>query len=99
MQIFLDEFALTLQEPVILVMDNAGWHNGLKVPEKIRIMYLPPYSPELNPTEKLWQYIKERILKNKCYDDLQYLEDELCAFLKQLTAPIISSVCNCSYVL
>ena len=44
---------------VFLVMDCASWHKskGLKIPENITIIYLPPYSPELNPVERLWLYI------------------------------------------
>ncbi len=42
---------------VILVLDNAGWHSpeGLTVPEGIRLLFLPPYSPELQPAEHLWR--------------------------------------------
>lgn len=100
MQVFLNEFANNLgkNEEVILVMDNAGWHSGLNVPGKIQIVYLPPYSPELNPIERLWQYIKDHVLKNKIYDTLEMLENSVCEFLKQLSDAVVQSVCNCNYV-
>ena len=52
---------------IVLIMDGAGWHKSkeLTIPENIEIMYLPPYSPELNPVETLWQYIKNHTIKIK----------------------------------
>jgi|TARA_B100000497_G_C7353016_1_gene230070 transposase len=49
----------------LIVMDGAGWHKSdkLKYPKNIRIIIQPAYSPELNPIEKLWQYIKDHIIK------------------------------------
>jgi transposase len=48
-------------------MGGAGWHTskGLKVPPNIRIVLLPPYSPELNPVERLWQRPKLRVRSRK----------------------------------
>ena len=50
----------------LLVLDQAGWHKsqGLLVPENIELVYLPPYSPELNPVERLWQWLKRHSLRN-----------------------------------
>lgn len=46
---------------VVLVLDQAGWHvaKALKVPDNITLLHLPPYSPELNPIERLWAYLEE----------------------------------------
>jgi hypothetical protein len=51
----------------ILVLDGAGWHNSrsLVVPENITLLPLPPYSPELNPVENLWQYLRQNNLANR----------------------------------
>lgn len=98
-QIFLDEFSKTLDRDVILVMDNAGWHHELNVPDNIEIVYLPPYSPELNPIERLWRYIKEETLKNKVYNTLADLEKAVAQFLLQIKKDAIASICACSYVL
>ncbi len=45
----------------ILVLDGAGWHSSksLVVPENVTLLPLPPYSPELNPVENLWQYLRQ----------------------------------------
>jgi len=60
---------------VVLVLDNAGWHTepGLAVPEGLRLVYLPPHSPELQPAECLWGSVDEPIV-NKHFDTLADLE-------------------------
>ena len=56
---------------VLLILDQAGWHssNGLKVPENITLLPLPPYSPELNPVELIWRYLRQHYLSNRRYRD------------------------------
>ena len=51
-------------QKMAIVMDGAGWHKSGKLIllKNIKIIILPPYSPELNPTEKLWQYIKDHTM-------------------------------------
>jgi transposase len=61
LNLFLSEMSKNLGSlEIILVMDGAGWHKSkdLNVPWNIQIIYLPPYCPELNPVERLWNYIK-----------------------------------------
>jgi transposase len=43
-------------------MDGAGWHKSknLIIPKNIQVVFLPPYSPQLNPVERLWKFIKEQ---------------------------------------
>jgi len=87
MQIFLDEVAARhQQERVIMVMDGAGWHNSgvLKVPNNIRLVKLPPYSPELNPVENIWDEIREKYFHNKVFDSIDALENHLSMALKHL---------------
>jgi transposase len=56
---------------IVLVLDNAGWHTepGLAVPDGIRLVYLPRYSPELQPAECLWPVLDEP-LANRHFDTL-----------------------------
>jgi transposase len=61
----------------ILITDQAGWHmsNTLVVPENITILPLPPKSPELNPVENLWHFMREKWLSNRAFkscDDIVY---------------------------
>lgn len=86
---------------IILIMDCAGWHKAkdLVVPDNIQIVYLPPYSPELNPSERLWQYIKSETIKNKIYETIERLEDAVCSCVKNLNAALIKSICSMDYLL
>jgi hypothetical protein len=60
---------------IILVLDNAGWHTqgGLAVPGGIRLLYLPPYTPELQPVETLWVHVDEPIV-NRHFETLADLD-------------------------
>jgi transposase len=63
-QIFLDEFAHHYQETLnIVLMDNGSCHTAksLVMPENLACLFLPPYSPELNPIERLWQDVKAQL--------------------------------------
>jgi hypothetical protein len=63
---------------ILLVLDNAGWHGpaNLKIPEGIRLIYLPPYSPELQPAETLWALIDEPVV-NKHVATLAELDETI----------------------
>ena len=65
----------------MLVLDGAPNHRcgDLAVPDNITLLYLPPYSPELNPKENLWDEIREKIFKNYALKSM----DAVCAKLKQ----------------
>lgn len=73
MQAFLDAFAETIAngEHVALVLDGAGWHSSkaLRVPANITLVPLPPYSPELNPVERVWLHLKARFLSLRLLND------------------------------
>ncbi len=61
-----------------LVFDGAGWHGSeeLKIPDNITPIILPPYSPELNPAENIWEYFRQNHLSNRLYetyDDFEML--------------------------
>jgi len=101
MNIFLNEFSKFIKNrKTLIVMDGAGWHKSdkLRFPKNIRIIIQPAYSPELNPIEKLWQYIKDHTIKNKIFKTLRELENRVCRFVQTLTPEIIKSVCNVSYI-
>ncbi len=60
----------------IVTLDGAGWHQTggkLRVPDNISLLHLPPYSPELNPVENVWQYLRQNYLSHRrfpAYDDI-----------------------------
>ena len=70
-----------------MVMDNAGYNKSYQVQnlaEKlgIKIMYLPPYSPNLNPIERLWKFMKKKVMANTYYPDVKTFQQELMLFLR-----------------
>ncbi len=62
----------------VLVLDQAGWHTAkhLTVPEGIHLAFLPPYSPELQPAERLWRLVDAPVA-NRSFADLDDLEGVL----------------------
>jgi DDE superfamily endonuclease len=69
MGVFLAELscALPVGAHAVLVLDRAGWHVSadLQVPDNLTLIHLPPYSPELNPVENVWLYLRERWLSHR----------------------------------
>lgn len=102
LNLFLSEMSEAFAgQQIIIVMDGAGWHKSqdLVIPSNIEIMYLPPYSPELNPVERLWLYIKSHTIKNAVYDTIEILEDAISDFIVQHVNPeLLKTVCNVNYV-
>lgn len=66
-------------EQLVLIMDQPGWHKAkrLKVPDNITLHWLPPYSPELNPVEHLWDDLREKWFSNKVFNSLEAVEIQL----------------------
>ena len=89
-QMFLDEFAKAYAKEgkqIILCWDGAPAHRGksLQVPERITLVSLPPYTPELNPAESLWPLVKEGVA-NESFKDLGALEKRVCRRVRSLSA-------------
>lgn len=80
MQLFLDEVASRhAADNIIMVLDGAGWHtaNDLRAPPNMRLLFLPPYSPELNPVEHLWDELREKHFHNRIFTSLSAVEQHL----------------------
>ena len=91
-------------EEILLFADSAGWHKSkeLDPPTNIHIELLPPYSPELNPTEHLWDYIREQKgFNNHCFSSMDQLENQLENTLKQLhhEKDYIRSLCTYNWMM
>lgn len=65
----------------VLVLDGAGWHGGkaLVVPDNLSLVTLPPYSPELNPVENVWQFLRANWLAISVFDDYHAIVEACCA--------------------
>ena len=80
MQVFLDEIATRHgAENVLMVVDGAGGHRSqqIRLPRNLRLLFLPPYAPELNPVEHLWDDLREKSFHNRVFDSIESLEDHL----------------------
>ena len=77
----------------IVVIDNAGFHStkNIEVPENVFLLRIPPYAPELNPCEQVWQYIKNRY-KNKRFETMEKLKDWLHNIVSQMSTETIKSI-------
>lgn len=73
----------------VVTLDGAGWHqqgDKLRVPDNISLLPLPPYSPELNPQENIWQFLRQNYLANRVYDSYTALVDACCEAWNALIA-------------
>lgn len=87
-------------EEIVIIMDQAGWHRSkdLVVPDNINIIYLPPYSPELNPIERLWKYMKTNFIHNRVFVSLKQMMALMADVFAELKTDTIASLCHCSYL-
>ena len=74
------------EEYIVMVMDQAGWHitEALQIPENMQIVFLPPYSPELNPAEHLWDDLREKDFANRAFSSMNGVEGALVQGLRRL---------------
>lgn len=97
MSIFLDEVSKRHTDNTILMfLDQAGWHKArdLRVPQNIILAALPAYSPELNPTEHIWDELREKWFHNNTFDSILAVEDRLVDGLYNLETnkPLVQSL-------
>ena len=70
----------------MIQVDGAAWHRSqeLTVPENIRLLLQPAYSPELNPVEHVWEEVREKHFYNRVFDSMDAVMDNLCEGLNAL---------------
>jgi hypothetical protein len=101
---FLGEFSRQLAPDVqaVLIWDGAGFHTArsLEVPANVTLLGLPPYSPELNPIENLWHYLRSHYWSNRSYEDWEALKVAAAAGLVTVgtDAERIKTVCAAPYI-
>jgi transposase len=99
-QIFLNEFSQKYNKVFnILVLDNGTFHKAasLKIPENISLLFLPPYSPELNPSENMWGIMKRKFT-NKLYHTLEEVSEFITNTTASITKESIKKTCGFEYV-
>ena len=82
MQMHLEEISrnVAARAHAVVLMDRAGWHTTgeLKLPDNVTLLFLPPRSPELNPAENIWQYLRQTYLSNRVFDSYEDIIDAAC---------------------
>jgi hypothetical protein len=87
MQLFLDE--VTSRHPedrIVMILDGAGWHTSglLSIPPNMKLLSLPPYAPELNPMEHVWDELREKSFHNRVFESIDAFENHLEASLRHM---------------
>lgn len=101
MNLYLEHFQKEYPERrILLVLDQAGWHlsKELTIPKGIQFEPLPPYSPELNPVERLWRWLRLHVCRNRLYNSLDELEQALSTIWPKLTPDMLKSLCHVAYL-
>jgi transposase len=99
MNAFLEQFSRELPDDAhaALVLDRAGWHvaRGLNVPSNVTLIHLPPKSPELNPAENLWHYLRSHYWSNRLYKTWEDLKSAATEAWRRvcLVPELIRTVC------
>jgi transposase len=104
MSSFFEQFATEVSSNihVVIVWDQAGFHTSknLKIPDNVTIVPLPPYSPEQNPVENLWHYLRSHYWSNRIYADYDALRIAAVDAWQQvcLEPAMLRSICHCTYI-
>jgi putative transposase len=102
MNIFLHELSTKYKnDTIILVCDGATWHKSkmLKIPENIQLFYLPPATPEMNPIEQIWSWIRRHGFKNEIFSTLDKVVDRLCDTIRTLNSSTVKSITARDWIL
>ena len=102
---FLKLLLSSIKGIINLVIDNSPVHHSLKVKgfllkhRRVNIICLPKYSPEMNPQENFWNYIRKKFLNNKLFETIEEMAEEVKKFIKSIPKKIVKSVCCYDYLL
>ena len=102
MNVFLRELSKAYPDDyILLVADGARWHTsgGLIVPSNIEIIALPPYTPEMNPIEQIWAWLRRHGFRNEVFQTLNHVLDRLCETISLLSTDIVKSVTHRNWIL
>ena len=93
-----DEFP---DDRIVLVCDGATWHRAkaLEIPRNIRLLFLPPATPEMNPIEQIWKEIRKRGFRNEIFQTLEKVIDRLCETIRSLSPDTIKSITGREWIL
>lgn len=95
MNVFLEQLSKAYPDDyIVLVCDGAAWHKSgtLKSFPNIELMFIPPYTPEMNPIEQIWKYLRSVGFRNEIFRSLADVVDRLCEIVTALTTGIVSCI-------
>lgn len=102
MNLFLQELSKKYSDDfIVLACDGARWHksNTLQIPENIELVFIPPYTPEMNPIEQIWEELREKGFKNQVFQTLDKVVERLCDVICSLTSDTIKSITGRDWIL
>jgi len=84
----------------VLILDGAGWHrsNDLAVPDNVTLLHLPPYSPELNPVERVWRWLRDRKLSNRILPADAEMDALLAEVMTAISPERFKSLCHVDWL-
>ena len=82
------------EDYIVLVCDGAAWHKSgtLQIFPNLELMFIPPYTPEMNPIEQIWRELRARGFHNEIFQTLEKVVDRLCDTICNLTPETIRSI-------
>ena len=88
-------------DQMILACDAASWHraNALEIPHNIRLFFIPPATPEMNPIEQIWKEIRKRGFRNEIFKSLKKIVERLCSTICSLSPDVILSITGRKWIL
>ena len=102
MSIYLEQLSKSYPDDIIIfVCDRASWHraNALIIPENVKFFFLPPATPEMNPIEQIWAWLRFHGFRNEIFQTLDKVVDRLCEVICSLSTETIKSVTHRDWLL
>jgi len=102
MNVYLRELSGEYPEDyIVLIADKAAWHTakGLEIPSNIEIIPLPPYTPEMNPIEQIWAWLRLHGFRNEVFQTLDYVVDRLSITIRSLSPVTVKSITHRNWML
>jgi len=102
MNVFLKELSLEYpQDYIMLVLDGAAWHKAkaLNIPENMELIFLPPATPEMNPVEQIWAWLRLHGFRNEIFQSLDKVVDRLCETISILSQDTVKSITQRDWIM
>lgn len=86
---------------ILLCCDGAAWHKSkhLEIPENIKLYFIPPYTPEMNPIEQIWKEIRKLGFRNEVFSCLEKVIDRLCETIRSLSPAVVKSITSRDWII